>query len=378
MLAGLREQELADQLRRQLAFTNAIVVNLGEGVCALDRACRITFVNPAAEQLLGWTEAEMLGRDWNAVVQAHHTVGHPLLAAVRVGAAYRDDDALFTRRDGGTFAVSFSAAPIVADAVVMGTAVVFRDITARQHAEAERATLLARVEAALDFRTRFLAITAHELKTPLAVLKGYAQLLLRRAQRVKDDSQLRSLEVIDQQVDRVTRLIDDLGDVPRIESDGLALDLHPLDLKALLEETVAEVAMATPDFALRLHAEGTPTEALRVRGDRIRLQQVLTNLLTNAVKYADQRHEADVTLWRDGDRAHITVADYGIGIPATQQAAIFEPYVRATNAMAGSANGLGLGLFISKAIVDGHAGTLTLVSEEGRGSTFMLALPLLT
>lgn len=378
LLAGLREQALADRLRSQLAFTNAIVGNLGEGVCALDRACRITFVNPAAERLLGWTEAEMLGRDWDDAVQSRRTVGHPLLAAVRDGAAYRDDDALFTRRDGGTFAAAYNVAPIVADTVVIGAAIVFRDITAQQHAKAERDGLLARVETALAFRTRFLAITAHELKTPLTVLKGYTQLLLRRSQRVVDDGQLRSMEVIDQQVDRVTRLIDDLGDVPRIESNGLALDVYPLDLRALLAETIAEVGTTATDFALRLSIEETQTAEVRVSGDRIRLQQVLTNLLTNAVKYADQSREADIALHHDGERAIVTVTDYGIGIPAAQQSTIFDPYVRADNALAGGHRGLGLGLFISKAIVERHGGTLSLVSEEGVGSTFALALPCLS
>lgn len=172
----------------------------------------------------------------------------------------------------------------------------------------------------------------------------------------------------------MTRLIDDLGDVARIESDGLDLDPRPLDLHGLLAETVAEVGMAAPDFALRLDAQAG---AVWVRGDRPRLQQVLTNLLTNAVKYADRRREADIALRRDSDRAVVTVTDYGIGIPAAQQAAVFEPYVRAANATAGTYGGLGLGLFISKAIVDRHEGTLRVASVEGQGSTFSLSLPVL-
>ncbi len=369
LLAGLRERELADQLRRKLAFTSAIADNLGEGVCALDRACRFTFVNPAAGLLLGWAGAELLGRDWEEAVYGRHDADRPLLAAVHAGAAYRDDDDAFVRRDGGTFAAAYSAAPIVADEKV-----VFRDVTARRLADAEGAVLLARVEAALAFRTRFLAITTHELKAPLTSMKGYAQLLMRRAQRAGDDKLLRSLGTIDQQVDRMTRLTNDLADVARIESDGLAVDPRPLDLRALLDETVAELAIAMPDFTLRLDA---PDGEMWVRGDRTRLQQVLINLLTNAAKYADRRREADIALHRDGDRTTVVVTDYGIGIPATQQTAVFEPYVRGTNATAGDYDGLGLGLFISKTIIERHAGTLELDSEEGRGSSFSLSLPLL-
>jgi diguanylate cyclase (GGDEF)-like protein/PAS domain S-box-containing protein len=374
LLAGLREQELADQLRRQLAFAGAIVGNLGEGVCALDRAGRITFVNPAAERLLGQAEAALLGRRWDEVVYGGRDDDCPPLAAVRAGAVYRDDDDRFARRDGDTFPVAYTAAPIGVGAALAGAVVVFRDITARRRDEAERAALLARVEAALAFRTRYIAITAHELRSPLTILKGTAQLLLRQARSGGEERLLRSLGMIDQQVDRMARLIDDLGDVARIEGEGLALDAAPLDLRALLVEAVAEAGLAAPDFALRLDA---PAGAVWVRGDRARLQQVLTNLLTNAVKYSGARREADVTLRRDGDRALVAVADHGIGIPAAQQAAVFEPYVRAANATAGNHGGLGLGLFISKAIVERHGGTPGLVSEEGLGSTFTLALPLL-
>lgn len=374
LLAGLRDRELADQLRRQLAFASAVADNLGEGVCALDRAGRITFVNPAAERLLGWIARDLLGREWGAVMPGYRAADTPLLAAVRTGVAYRDDDTLLARRDGSPIGAAVYAAPIGTGEGAVGAVVVFRDITERRRAAANSAALLARVEAALAFRTRFLEITAHELKSPLASLKGYAQLLLRHAQRGGDDQLLRALATIDHQVDHMTRLLDDLGDVARMERDGRSLDPRPLDLRALLEETVAAIGMTAPDFALRLDAS---VGAIWVRGDRPRLRQVLTNLLTNAIKYSDQRREADIALRREGDQAIITIADHGIGIPAAQQAAVFAPYVRATNATTGTYSGLGLGLFISKVIVDHHGGTLALVSEEGRGSTFSLALPLL-
>lgn len=228
--------------------------------------------------------------------------------------------------------------------------------------------------AALAFRARFIAITAHELKSPLTAIKGYTQLLLRQAQRGGDERLRRSLGRIDASADRMARLIDDLDDVPRIERDGLALDMRPLNLRTLLAETVAEAGLVAPDFALRL---GAPSAELWVNGDRARLQQVLTNLLTNAVKYSAGRREAEITLLQDGGRAIVAVTDHGIGIPAAQQVSVFAPYARAANATAGHYGGLGLGLFISKAIVEHHGGTLRLASEEGVGSTFTLSLPLL-
>ena len=132
--------------------------------------------------------------------------------------------------------------------------------------------------------------------------------------------------------------------------------------------------LLAPSFDLRLDAQ---VGEIRVLGDRSRLQQVLLNLLLNAVKYSQQRLEIEVSIRRDRDRAIIAVTDYGRGIPVAEQETVFEAYVRAANATADAGNSQGLGLFISKAIVDRHAGTIELVSIEGEGSTFTLILPLL-
>lgn len=374
LLAGLRERDVAAQLDRQLAFTGAITDSLGEGVVALERDGRITFVNPAAARLLGWAAAELLGQDVRALLPAPHAAAGPLLAALQVGTAEHSDDAVFARRDGGTLPVEYTASPLGAADQITGMVVAFRDIAARQRVEAERAIVLAQVNAALAFRTQFLAITAHELKTPLTVIKGRAQLLHRHAQTGDDTRLLLSLDAIRRQADRMTQLIDDLVDVARLANEDFVLDTAPVDLNALLVETVAEVGMVAPTFILRLDQRA---QDVQIAGDRPRLQQVLLNLLLNAVKYSGQRLEVDVSLRREGDRAVIAVADYGRGIPAAQQAAVFEPYFRAANVDADQDGSQGLGLFISKAIIDRHAGTIGLVSVEGVGSTFSLLLPLL-
>ncbi|HEY3228349.1 MAG TPA: PAS domain S-box protein, partial [Roseiflexaceae bacterium] len=136
LIAGLREQELAEQLQRQLVFTNAITSSLGEGLYVLDRVGRFTMVNPAAERMLGWTEVEMLGRGAHEVIHGQAANGvssvaedSPLLAVMRSGTAARDENAMWTRRDGAVFPIAYSAAPIVADGQVVGAVVAFRDMT---------------------------------------------------------------------------------------------------------------------------------------------------------------------------------------------------------------------------------------------------------
>jgi len=193
LIAGLREQELAEQLQRELAFTNAITSSLGEGLYALDRAGRFTTVNPAAERMLGWTEAELLGRRALEVIhgQAATSVRSlaedvPLLAVMRSGTAARDENAIWTRRDGSVFPIAYSAAPILTDGQVVGAVVAFRDMTevrqaaltlarqtaelARSHAELEQ--LLAEVQAlaltddltTLYNRRGFFTLAAQQMK----------------------------------------------------------------------------------------------------------------------------------------------------------------------------------------------------------------------
>jgi len=248
------------------------------------------------------------------------------------------------------------------------------DITERTRAEQQHAQLLSEVEHALALRNQFLSIASHELKTPVTLLKGYAQLLEARARQKNDTGALKPLVTINRQVDRMTHLINDLFDVSRIESGSVHFDMRPFALYAALEEVLQDVRTSSPGFVLRSHHDA---EDLWVRGDRLRIQQVVTNLLTNAVKYSGTRKEADVRIERNRGQAVISVTDYGIGIPRKQQEEVFLLYFRGANASINNYGGLGLGLFISKMIVDHHGGEIGVSSEEGKGSRFYFTLPVL-
>lgn len=249
-----------------------------------------------------------------------------------------------------------------------------QDITEQKLAAAQREELLAEVERALELRNEFLSIASHELKTPVTLLKGYAQVLQARAQAKEDAAILGPTRVISRQADRLNLLIEDLLDVSRIESGQVKLEMLPFDLRATLQETVEDVRISAPGFALRFDSgEGE----FWVRGDRIRIQQVIANLLTNAIKYSDKRPEVDVSLKQEAGRAVVTVTDYGIGVPGQQQDNVFGLYFRGGNVSASNYGGLGLGLYISKSIMDRHDGAISLESTEGEGSAFRFSLPLL-
>lgn len=285
-------------------------------------------------------------------------------------------DCRIRRRDGSERIVHVRSELVVDDAGkpirVVGT---LHDITETKRAEEQRVALLAQVEQALEFRNSFLSITSHELRSPVTLLKGYVELLHRRVRQEDgaDDLQ-RPLLILARQVDRMTHLVDDLLDVSRIECGQIEFEMKPFHLNAALEEVIAEVSLSAADFVLKLDG---PATDLYVSGDCRRIQQVMTNLLTNAVKYSNGSRRVEISIWREGDRAMISVIDHGIGIPAHQQPDLFKLYFRASNASKDDYAGLGLGLFISKSILERHEGTINVTSEEGKGTRVDFSLPAL-
>lgn len=247
------------------------------------------------------------------------------------------------------------------------------DITERKQAEQQRTQLLEQVERALELRNQFLSIASHELKTPITLMKGYSQVLAARAEATGQPGLQKPVEVILRQVDRMTTLVNDLLDISRIESGRMQFEFSTFDLVASVREVVGEVHISAPDFRFHMNQPDTP---LPVCADRSRLQQVITNLLTNAVKYSMDRRQVDVDIRRDATHALVSVTDYGIGIPEEQQSQVFELYFRGTNASTSNYGGLGLGLYISRTIVERHGGRIGLESKQGEGSRFWFSVPL--
>lgn len=342
-----------------------------------DRISSAVYMSPQVEAMLGYAPQEWLDDPELRVRLIHAEDKERVLAEDRrtdeTGDPFKMEYRMIAR-DGRVVWVRDEAVVLKDEAgkQLYWQGVLF-DITEQKLAEAQREELLAQVEAALEFRNRFLSITSHELKTPITILKGYTELLNERVQDRGASNLEKPLRVINRQADLMTHLIDDLLDISRIESGKVAFDLQPFDLNAAVGEVMGEVALGAQgfEFSLREDAKG-----LCVRGDRLRIQQVITNLLTNAVKYSRDRKEVDVVVGRIGDKAWLEVTDHGIGIPEAHQASVFELYFRAANAPANNSGGLGLGLFISRTIIERHGGEISLVSEEGKGSTFRISLPI--
>ncbi|WP_375756144.1 PAS domain-containing protein [Corallococcus exercitus] len=260
------------------------------------------------------------------------------------------------------------------DGRVLGVGVLVEDITERKRAEEERAHLYREAQEAIRVRDDFLSIASHELKTPLTPLSLRLATLERRLERGEnlDPSVLRHAR---HQLTRLTGLINDLLDASRIEAGRLALHPEATRFDLLVEHTLASMEGQKGNHVFDFE---TPPEPISVQGDAYRLEQVVSNLLENALKYSPDGGTIRVRLSLSEDVAVLSVTDPGIGIPEDQQQQLFDRYFRARNASTRSYGGLGLGLYISRDIVERHGGRIWVESEAGRGSTFYVALPTLS
>jgi len=349
VLSILREQELADRLCEQLAFTRAITGSLGEGVYALDSSERITFVNPAAERLLGWTQAELLGKSEQAVIafrRADDAVA---------GAPSGDHDLVCIRKDGTTFPVARTAAPIVIGGAQTGTVIAFRDLT--------------EVRALERAREEYVALISHDLRNPLTVIQGRVQLLLLHLQRQQLDRASESAQTILTSSKRMDSMLTDLLEQMRLESGATDLRTEPTDLTWLLARIVAQ--FAADEESGQIHLDDAPP--LTAPLDPARIERVMLNLLSNARKYSSNSPIV-VHVDRDGNAAVVSVTDQGMGIAPADLPHLFEKYYRTEQVTV--IKGMGLGLYSSRLIVEAHGGRIWAESVVGAGSTFRFSLPL--
>jgi signal transduction histidine kinase len=231
---------------------------------------------------------------------------------------------------------------------------------------------------AISTRDQFLSMASHELRTPLTPLKATIELLIRQSQlpqTLSADKQRSTLERLRRQVDRLTRLIGDMLDVSRMQSGRFSLRRAPMDLVPLAREVIDRIEHARSERSAPIPLE-LSAESLVGEWDEQRLDQLLTNLVENAVRYSPSHEPIHVRVRTEGDGVRLEVQDQGIGVPAEGLPHLFEPFFRAKNASEHHAGGLGLGLAICQEIVERHGGTIRATSEGlGKGTTFSVFLP---
>lgn len=360
------------------------LASIGDAVIATDTQGHVTFMNPTAEALTGWQKGRAYGREISTVFsvideQTREVVPNPVEQVLQAGAMIGlSNHALLVTRDGGECPIDDSGAPIRdLDGNIIGAVLVFRDITERRRAERERAELLLREQAARaaaeeanDLKLQFMAMISHELRTPLASIKGFATTLLAPDVQWDRSSQEQYIEIISEESDRLAKLIEQLLDISRLQAGVMWVNRKPQQFSQIVAQAESQLHNLTNEHRLQLNV---PPDLPLVNIDEQRITQVLTNLVDNAAKYSPTGTQIRVDAHSEDGFVQVDVSDEGEGIPPEDHASVFEAFRQIHRRP--SQKGAGLGLAISKGLVEAHGGRIWIQEKPTSGTTVSFTLP---
>ncbi len=361
---AVQTAQCAARLDRQARLLDTVLAQSSDGLLVLDAAGRVTRCNAAAQRMTGWHEADLQGQLFTAAlrVQPMHwaadetaeTAAPPdLLGPVGEGRAL---ELVLTTRAGQPFYSEATVTPL--DGSEGSVLVSLHDVSAGREAEELQAT--------------FLSVISHELQTPLAIIRGYAELLADGAATLPPDRLQSKLAVIAEESERLSKMVASLLDASRIGAGGLELVREPVDIPRLVRRAVQKMEAISPQhpFVVALPADLPP-----VLADYARVEQVLINLLENAVKYSPKGGQILVTSDLRSDAVVVHVSDQGIGVPSAERERIFARFARLDSRVVRRLKGVGLGLFIARAIIQAHGGRIWVDAAPGGGAQFSFSLP---
>jgi PAS domain S-box-containing protein len=380
----VQRAKAASVVHEQREWLRITLASIGDAVIATNTEGRITFLNPVAEELTGWSEGEASGlplRDVFKIVneQTHETVENPAARALQEGAIVGlANHTLLINKHGGESPIDDSASPIRnAEGEIVGAVLVFRDVTTRRQAERslrERSEQLAEAD---RMKTEFLAMLAHELRNPLAPIQNALHLI--RIQGLDKTGNVAELwAIMERQVESLVRLVEDLLDVSRITRGKIGIQKQPLDVNAIVSRAV-ESSRPLIDARHQNLEVVLPLEETKVNADLTRMTQVLLNLLNNAAKYTPEGGHIWLTVERDNGEVVFRVRDDGVGIRPEMLSKVFDLFSQSEQTLDRSEGGLGIGLTLVRRLTEMHGGSTAAFSNgPGKGSEFVVRIPLLT
>lgn len=350
-----RLQHMIKEISAERRKIEAIVSGMTDAVVATDKDGQIILLNRAAEEMLRISRPQGLGRMARDVLPGGR-LSSMLEDATRRGRVTAEE---LPPGSVGDRVVEAHGAPIRNDqGQAIGAVAVLRDVTELRQSERLRRELTANV--------------SHELRTPLTSIKGFAETLLDGAMRDEETCR-RFLTIIDSEADRLVKLVDDLLDLSRLESKRATLELKPVDLAELVPQAVDKLRPLAESSGLVLH-QAVPGHIV-VAADADRLEQVLTNLIDNAIKYTPPGGRVEVRVQPTDGEVEVAVVDTGRGIRPEDLPHVFERFYRADRSRTRGSGGTGLGLAIAKHIVEAHGGRISVYSRLDEGTTFTFTLP---
>ena len=372
-----RVEERTRELARVSHFNRLLLDSAGEGIIGNDRHGRVTFANPAALRMFGFTAEEFIGQDQHVLVHHTHADGTPypetdcpIAQARQGGATVTVDSEVFWRKDGTSFPVEYVTTPLHApDGTLEGAVTIFRDITDRIHAQEELKAAVDRLRRSNAELERFAYVASHDLQEPLRTIASFTELLARRYEPHLDEQGSRMLHMIVRGAERMKVLIDDLLVFSRLSNVEEARE--PVDTGAVLREVLTRLQAGIE----RAGAEVTFGDLPVVLASLPEVTQLLQNLVANAIKF--QRPgvppRVHILAEREGETWHFRVQDNGIGIDEQYRDRIFQIFQRLHRRE--EYEGTGMGLAIVKKVVERHGGRVWVDSTPGEGSTFHFTLP---
>ena len=351
----------------QTAQAEALFNSIGEGAIATDEYGRITSINPIALKMLGYKESEMLGEwfpkkivaltDQNVPI---NLIDRPITKAFLTGKSVTEK-VFYRKSNGQSFPVILTISPILLADRPIGAIEVFRDITIEE--EVDR------------MKSEFISLASHQLRTPLSAIKTYSHMLVDGYMGDVTLAQKKSLRTIIGATNRMNELISTLLNITRIESGTIIINSRTLRVNRAAEEVIKELSMAASEKNIDLSLTLSGKLACSVKTDNLILKEIITNLVSNAIKYTDEGGAVDITVKGRIKDVMVTIADNGWGIPKDSHDQVFSKFFRAQNTVKRETTGTGLGLYLVKGLLERLEGKIWFESEEGQGTKFYFTLP---
>jgi len=356
-----RQQELEHQIASRESDTETILGAMEDGVLVVDARSRITLINPTFQKLFELRDPAV----GTPLVEAvrHATLDQLIAETLQTGEPIRSELSVADSRTHNERHIEVSAVPIKkADDEMSGAVVLFHDITELKQLD--------------QIRRDFVANVSHELRTPLSILRGYIEVLLDEPETSREEL-ARILSIMERHSKRLQQLIDDLLSLAQLESSQAKLELTVVRLDELFDNVIRDWKEKLAAKDLKMIIDVAPG-AFTLLADGKRLEEVLHNLLDNAIKFSHEKGQIVLRGTRNGSEMVLSVADNGVGISKEHLPRIFERFYRADKARSRELGGTGLGLAIVKHIAQLHEGRVEAESEVGRGTTIRVVLPAIT
>ena len=367
---ALENAQLYGEVNKGKAYIEDLVENAGDAIVSTDMKNRILTWNRGAEVIFGYNKEEAIGKSLDILLPAGRSQElEDIRNKVLLSGVIRNLEVSRKRREGTIIDVALAVSPIKdKEGNVIGFLQLAKDITEKKRYEH-------RLKELDKMKSDFVSNVSHELRTPLTAVKGSADNMLDGLTGTLNDKQVRYLTRIKSNTDRLSRLINDILDLSRIEAGRIDLKPTNLPLVSLAQEVAESIRPVAAEKLISLDV-ASPDTSVTAWADRDKVTQVLMNLIGNAVKFTPSHGKVSVAVQRNGDEwVQISVTDTGPGIPSEEANKIFDKFYQTAQLGKQKPKGTGLGLAISKTLVEMHGGRIWVESEVGRGSTFSFTLP---